>query len=310
MKVMYTGTFNPWHRGHQNIYDQACAIFGKKNVHVVLAKHPTKDVNMEYLKRCLHAALIPRDNVHINKGLTQDFCKAKGFEAIIRGLRSTEDCSSEFTMADWNDEIQTIFLYCNDPSLRKLSSSAIKEVERHNPGSTKKYFSKFFQYYRWKLPQQRPLKFILFGKIASGKSHYLRKMVKDGTCYESDIVDLDKEIWNGFTDKEISYYKRTIKDCIILNDSSRYESQLIEMNKKINWEKLLSATYIEASVIGNWIRFIPDEVLAPYVLVKIESKSKKIRAERLKKRGLLDHQVKQFDKFYEDPPFYDEIRRV
>ena len=32
MKVLYTGSFNPFHNGHQYIFDNVCKCFGKENV--------------------------------------------------------------------------------------------------------------------------------------------------------------------------------------------------------------------------------------------------------------------------------------
>ena len=309
MKVMYTGTFNPWHRGHQNIYDQACAIFGKKNVHVVVAKNIKKTQNGNNVLGSLNA-IIPKENLHINEGLTQRYCTDFGFDIIVRGLRGIEDCHSEFTMADWNDRVKTVFLYCNDPSLRKLSSSLIRELEFHEPGIARKHLISDHQYYRWKLKNQRSLKFMFFGKIASGKSFYIRDIIRNGACYKSDYNDLDKNIWSDFSDLEESNYRRILKDCIILNNGPRYESIIKEMSEKIDWRKLLWGTHIEASALGVWFKYIPANILSEFTLVKVETKKESTRFDRCKKRGLLDHEVVQFDKFYKDSPFYDKIVRV
>ena len=55
MKVLYPGSFNPFHAGHQYVYDTACEMFGKENVYIgvgcSIAKFETKDNYESYLRK-------------------------------------------------------------------------------------------------------------------------------------------------------------------------------------------------------------------------------------------------------------------
>ena len=133
MKVAYPGTFNPWHKGHQYVYDELCAMFGKDNVYVVIASNPKKNPAREQLKRSYYMiaeAIGSFKNVWITGKTVAAACKSKGIRTVARGMRSGVDASSEFTMADWNLDfgIQTVFIYCG-ADLKKMSSSAIRELD-------------------------------------------------------------------------------------------------------------------------------------------------------------------------------------
>ena len=47
MKVLYAGSFNPFHNGHQYVYEEACRLFGKENVIIGLAHNPAKGLEFE-----------------------------------------------------------------------------------------------------------------------------------------------------------------------------------------------------------------------------------------------------------------------
>lgn len=304
MKVMYTGTFDPWHKGHQNIYNQACNLFGKENVHVVIAKNSKKISNLKFLRSCLNI-IIPKSNIHINTGLTSEFCLVHGFDAIIRGIRGVADCNEEFTIADWNKNIQTVFLYCDDPYLRKVSSSAIKELESYHEGSTKKYFPNIYQYYKWKY-KNKDNKYIYFGKIASGKSTYLKNKL--------DVIDLDDKIWKFFSSATKIHLKNSLKEIILSPYTSTtalaYCQQLKQMSEYIDWSTLLTSNHVEASALGSWFKYIPANLITQYSLIKVVCKDEATRKERLKKRGISTTYSNKIDKFYKDPPYYDYTVRV
>jgi cytidyltransferase-like protein len=52
MKVLYAGSFNPWHKGHQYVYNCACEYFGKDNVIIGIGNNPAKQktTSAEFIK--------------------------------------------------------------------------------------------------------------------------------------------------------------------------------------------------------------------------------------------------------------------
>lgn len=133
MKVAYPGTFNPWHKGHQYVYDELCVMFGKENVFVVVAFNPKKNTPAKQIDRSYHMIgehVTGVDNVIATSKTVAETCKSFGIDAIARGMRSGVDATSEFTMADWNLDfgVKTVFIYCG-ADLKKMSSSAIRELD-------------------------------------------------------------------------------------------------------------------------------------------------------------------------------------
>ena len=133
-KVAYPGTFNPWHNGHQYVYDRLCEMFGKENVFVMVASNPSKGTDsLEIYRRAgaiCEGANIPGSNIIATTKTVAESCKSRGIDYIARGIRSGHDATNEFTMADWNLEfgISTVFIYCG-AELKKLSSSALRELD-------------------------------------------------------------------------------------------------------------------------------------------------------------------------------------
>ena len=63
-------------------------------------------------------------------GLLVDFCRARGVQAIVKGLRAVSDFDYELQMAQMNHSlsgVETLFMSTN-PQYAFLSSSLVKEV--------------------------------------------------------------------------------------------------------------------------------------------------------------------------------------
>ena len=132
MKVAYPGTFNPWHNGHQYVYERLCSMFGRDDVYVTPAINPTKQLSMAQktvIPAMINAAIDNKTNIVMTTDTIVTTCKTLGIGCIARGIRSGQDATNEFTMADWNLDrgLNTVFIYCG-AELRKLSSSALREL--------------------------------------------------------------------------------------------------------------------------------------------------------------------------------------
>jgi pantetheine-phosphate adenylyltransferase len=132
-RAMYPGTFDPITNGHDDLVRRACRIFD--HVVVAIAANPGKapllalEQRMELARRVL--ADVPNVEVAGYSGLTVEFARQHGLNAIVRGLRAVSDFEFEFQLATMNrhlsDEVETVFL---TPTERYnfVSSTLIREI--------------------------------------------------------------------------------------------------------------------------------------------------------------------------------------
>jgi pantetheine-phosphate adenylyltransferase len=105
-KAIYVGSFNPWHKGHQDVLEKAKKIFD-----IVDVKIYGKDF----------------------KGLLSEYLKNKNYCAIIRGLRNGYDLQYEQNQQYWYEDLGIsipIVYFITDRKLSHISSTAIREVQQ------------------------------------------------------------------------------------------------------------------------------------------------------------------------------------
>ena len=126
------GSFDPITRGHLDIIKRASSLFDKVIVLVVHnpAKHPsfTPEERVELIRRSIGD--FTNVEVDVYGGLLADYCRAKGADAIIKGLRAVSDFEYEFQMAltnkKLNPDCETVFLTTSAENMY-LSSSIVKQ---------------------------------------------------------------------------------------------------------------------------------------------------------------------------------------
>lgn len=131
--VLYPGTFDPVHLGHIDIATRAANLF--QNVVVAVYDRPAKDLLFTVEERVSLAreALDGLSNVRVAPygGLTVEFAREVGAQAIVRGLRAISDFELEYQMALTNHELAPeIEFVClmTRQAHAFLSSSIVKEV--------------------------------------------------------------------------------------------------------------------------------------------------------------------------------------
>lgn len=134
-KVLYTGSFDPITKGHENIIKQASELFDE--VIVAILRNPKKqngfftiEERLEILQKIYQTC----ENIKIitASGAAVDVATLHKCKAIIRGLRGLTDFDYEISMAGINKdisngEINTICLFA-DNNYQNISSSMVKEV--------------------------------------------------------------------------------------------------------------------------------------------------------------------------------------
>ena len=133
VSAMYPGTFDPITLGHEDLVRRATRLFDR--VVVAIAANPSKEPMFSLDERVSLAqeVLGGLDSVEVMgySGLTVDFAKEHGLQAIVRGLRAISDFEYEFQLANMNrhltDEVESVFLTPTE-TYTYISSSLVREI--------------------------------------------------------------------------------------------------------------------------------------------------------------------------------------
>lgn len=131
--AIYPGTFDPIHLGHVDIATRSAHIFDE--LVVAVYNRPAKNLMFTVEERVVLAsqALTDLSNVRVTSygGLTVEFARQIGAQAVVRGLRVISDFEWEYQMALTNrqlaPEIEFVCLMTRQAHAF-LSSSIVKEV--------------------------------------------------------------------------------------------------------------------------------------------------------------------------------------
>lgn len=135
-KVLYPGSFDPFHYGHLDVVAQAAELFGE--VVVAVMHNPQKpsgvlsaQVRLELARQM--CATIDGVTVEPHGGLAVDAARQAGALCIVKGLRTPGDFEVEQQMAHTNFAVagvRTVYVPCR-PALSHVSSRYIRDIVRH-----------------------------------------------------------------------------------------------------------------------------------------------------------------------------------
>lgn len=131
--AMYPGTFDPITLGHEDLVRRATRLFDK--VIVAIAANPSKEpmFSLDERVELARTVLADMDSVEVMgyAGLTVDFARDNGLQAIVRGLRAISDFEYEFQLANMNrhlnEEVESVFLTPAE-TYTYISSSLVREI--------------------------------------------------------------------------------------------------------------------------------------------------------------------------------------
>ena len=140
MKLVFPGSFDPITEGHMEIIARAAAM--AVQLYVVVEDNMQKKYHFarEQRIRMVKAAVAELGNVVVDTfdGLTVDYCRSVGADAIVRGLRNQTDYLYEKDIAAFNRElagVETVFLLSAGAHAH-ISSSAVRELMKYNSDLT------------------------------------------------------------------------------------------------------------------------------------------------------------------------------
>ena len=133
--ALYTGSFDPITRGHEDIVRRGLRVADEVIVAVAHTSTQSKRGLFSVDERVTLISEVFREEPRIRvmpfSGLTVDFAEAQGAHLVIRGLRAVSDFEYELQMAQMNQELrpqlETLFLV---PEVHHsfISSSLVREV--------------------------------------------------------------------------------------------------------------------------------------------------------------------------------------
>ena len=131
--AVYTGVFDPIHLGHLNVIERGSRIFDRLVVGVGVNPDKSPFFTLEERVELVRQVVTPFANVEVQPfdGLAVSFVRGVGARVMLRGLRTTSDMESEFTMSLTNlrldREIETVFLMAEE-GYSHLSSSLLRQI--------------------------------------------------------------------------------------------------------------------------------------------------------------------------------------
>jgi pantetheine-phosphate adenylyltransferase len=133
--VLYPGSFDPFHNGHQELVETAAYLFD----HVVVAamRNPQKGEPLFALderQAMIEESLAHVDNIEVVQfaKLVVDVAKDVGADFIIKGLRAVSDFENEMAQAQVNlnvSGVHTVFLPSASAS-SAIASKYIRDIAR------------------------------------------------------------------------------------------------------------------------------------------------------------------------------------
>ena len=134
--AVFPGSFDPVTKGHESIILRALPLFD--TIIVAIGNNSTKSYMfpLEKRKEWLKQAFAKHKQIEVEEynGLTVDFCKKKGANYILRGIRTPGDYEFESNIAQMNKmmlpTIESIFMLTL-PEHIALSSTIVRDILKH-----------------------------------------------------------------------------------------------------------------------------------------------------------------------------------
>lgn len=134
MTPLFTGTFDPFTRGHADIVSRALAICDGPVIIGIGVNSSKPSAAAAADERAVAIRHLYRANERVRvitfEGLAVDAARACGADCLLRGFRSPVDADYEMQMADINRRltgIDTLLLPAR-PELAAVSSSTVREL--------------------------------------------------------------------------------------------------------------------------------------------------------------------------------------
>jgi pantetheine-phosphate adenylyltransferase len=136
MKAIYPGSFDPFTNGHLDILERSLKLFSEITILIAGSAKKTAVLTVEERVALIREVVKDKPSVRVESttGLTMEYARAHGINAVIRGLRTPSDFEYEYMMATMNKnihpQIETVFMMTSQ-GLYFVSSTMIKELHSY-----------------------------------------------------------------------------------------------------------------------------------------------------------------------------------
>lgn len=132
MTSIFTGSFDPFTIGHDDIVRRILPLFDKIVIGIGVNERKKYMFTAEERKAQISRLYAAESKIEVKtySDLTVDFARRENASFIIKGVRSVKDFEYEREQADINRQlsgIETLLLY-SDPRYSAVSSSMVREV--------------------------------------------------------------------------------------------------------------------------------------------------------------------------------------
>ena len=133
--AVYSGTFDPFTLGHDDVVRRAAGLFDQLIIAVAMAHHKKTLFSLEARVQQVQQATKSIAGVKVLPfdGLIMDFCAAQNACAVVRGIRNLTDFDYEAQMAAMNrklhPQVETVFLLPDAP-MACISSTLVREISK------------------------------------------------------------------------------------------------------------------------------------------------------------------------------------
>ena len=132
MTGIFTGSFDPYTIGHDDILRRALPLFDHIVIGIGVNERKSYMQSAEERMKTIKAIYADEPKVEVKSynDLTIDFARRENASYIIKGVRSVKDFDYERDQADINRQlsgVETLLLYA-DPRYSAVSSSMVREL--------------------------------------------------------------------------------------------------------------------------------------------------------------------------------------
>ncbi len=133
--AVFPGSFDPITLGHFDIVERALPLFDKIIIAIGQNSQKKYMFSLQQRKEFIRKTFEKYPSVEVDsfEGLTIDYCRSKGVNFILRGLRNPADFEFEKAIAQTNrtlthqNKIETLFLLTSSGK-SFISSSIVREI--------------------------------------------------------------------------------------------------------------------------------------------------------------------------------------
>jgi pantetheine-phosphate adenylyltransferase len=132
---VFPGSFDPFTKGHEAVVKKALTMFDEIIIAIGVNQQKTYMFSLENRMKHIQSLFIdfPQVSIETYSTLTVEFCKQKGADFIVRGLRDSKDFEYEKSIGHMNFEISgidTVF-FLTEQKYGAINSTIIREIYRN-----------------------------------------------------------------------------------------------------------------------------------------------------------------------------------